>query len=301
MTILSSIPEDTASVFFSISYTEGDTTGTKTVEASTSISISKRSLVQIDNISWSKGIIEPGDIVDVDVYMENVGKGSLKDSTVTFGNSTLPFIPAEGDTEAYMGSLSAGQTKIVSFSILVSKDASTIAYRVPITVQYYDDAGTMHTDVKYIGMRVSGEPEFVLALEDDSKAYTGKTGEMTISLANRGTATARFLTIRFDSSLDTIPSEYYVGNLDPDDYETVTLELDLSNIQAGKKALLIEMLYKDPYNQEVVESSSIEFTVHKIPPIEISPTTAFLAVAALAAIVYWKRSFFTGIFKKKRK
>jgi hypothetical protein len=239
--------------------------------------------------------------VDADVYLENVGQSNLRDMTVTFGNSTLPFVPATGDMEIYVGDLPTGQTKTASFSIILNKDAKTVAYRVPVTISYYDDSGMLHADVKYVGMKVTGEPEFIITLEGDSKAVTGSKGEMTISIANRGTATASYLTLKFNSNLDVIPAEYYVGNLDPDDYETVTLEIDFSRVPAGKRPLNIEMTYKDPYNQDVTDSASITFTVHAIPPVKVSPSTMYMILAVLAAVVYWKRAFFSGLFKRKKK
>lgn len=300
ITISSSIPEYTTTIFFDIEYAEGDTTGTNKFETSTSISISKRSLVQIEGVEWSDELIEPGDVVTADVFLKNVGQSSMRDVTVTFGNSTLPFVPSAGDMEIYLGTLGVGETKEANFSIILNNDARTIAYRVPVTITYYDDSGALHTDAKYIGMRVSGEPEFVVTLEEDSKAFSGGKGEITISLANRGTATAGYLTLSFDSDLDITPSEYYVGNLDPDDYETVTLEIDLSEIPSGRRPLDIEMSYKDPYNQEAGDSASLMFMVHAIPPLTIPPTTMVIVVVALAVIVYWKRKFFFGLFRRKK-
>jgi len=299
ITVSSSIPEGTTSIFFSITYAEGDATGTNTVETSTSISVSRRSLVQVENVSWSEEIIEPGDIIDVDIDIKNVGSGSVKDMTVILGNESQPFVSASGDIEVYVGDLPSRQTSTASFSIIVSKNANTVAYRVPVTIKYYDEAGTSHTDVKYVGLKISGKPEFVVTLEDDSKMFTGSAGELTLSMANRGTASANYLTVTFDSNLEITPKEYYMGNLDPDDYETITLEVKLAKVPAGKRSMNIEMRYKDPYNQEMTESASLEFTVYSIPPIQISPTTQVIVVVVLIIVIYWKRTFFIKLFKKK--
>lgn len=301
ITILASIPTDTTSIFMTIDYSEGTSTATSKFETSTSLSVSKRSLVQIDNVTWSKINIEPGDVVAADVYIENVGKSSMRDVSVTFGNSTLPFVPAAGDMEKYIGSLAVGSATKASFSIILNKDARTIAYMVPVVIRYYDDSGTLHVDAKYVGMRVTGTPDFVVTLEEDTKAVTGiAASEITISIANRGTGTAGYMTLEFDSNLDIIPAEYYVGNLDPDDYETVTLEMDLSAVPAGKRELNIFMTYRDPYNKDVSESAHLEFTVHAMPSVSISPTSMFIIAAAILGILYWKRKFFTGLFKRKK-
>jgi len=300
ITVSLAIPEGTTSIFLSMSYAEGDTTGTNTIETSTSLSVSRRSLVQIDDVVWDKEFIEPGNVVDVDIDVKNVGLGSVKDTTVAFGNATLPFVSATGDLEVYLGDILRGQIRTASFSIIINKDASTIAYQVPITIKYYDESGTLHTDIKYIGLKISGRPDFVVTLEDDDTMYTGAIGELTFSLANRGTATANFLTLTFDSNLDISPADYYVGNLDPDDYETVTLSIDLTGVPLGKQSLVVDMAYKDPYNQDVTESTSIDFTVRRVPPTKIPLTTQIIVAGVLIAIIYWKRKFFIGLFKRKK-
>ena len=293
ITISSSIGDYITSVFFSISYAEGDSASTATIDASTSISISRRSLVQIESVTWGKELIEPGDVVDVDIYVKNGGLGNLKDMTVELGNATLPFVSASGDTETYLGDLSVNELRPAAFSIIINKDAKTTAYRVPVTIKYYDEASVLHTDVKYIGLKISGQPDFVVTLEDDSAMYAGSsTGELVISIANRGTATASFLTLRFNSSLDITPAEYYVGNLDPDDYETVTLSVDLTAAPTGKHSLPIEMVYKDPYNQELSEPVTIDFTVHRFQSGGISPIFQLAIIGIVIIIVYWKRKFF---------
>lgn len=300
ITISLSIEEYITTVFFSISYAEGDSTSTATIDASTSVSISRRSLVQIESVTWSKELIEPGDVVDVDIYVKNGGLGNLKDMTVELGNPTLPFVSASGDIETYLGDLSVNEMRKAAFSIIINKDAETTAYRVPVTIRYYDESSVLHTDVKYIGLKVSGQPDFIVTLEDDSAMYAGSSsGELVISLANRGTATASFLTLRFNSSFDITPAEYYVGNLDPDDYETVTLSVDLTAAAIGKYSLPIEMAYKDPYNQEFSEPVSIDFTAHRFQSGGI-PLIAQLAIVGIVIVIlYWKRKFFVRLFRKK--
>ena len=300
ITISSSIEDYSTSASFSLSYKEGDSVSTVTIDTSASISISKRSIVQIESVALDKDIIEPGDIIGLDVYIRNVGQGDLKDMTVEFGNSTLPFISASGDIETYLGDLAKSDLKTAAFSIIINKEAKTVAYRVPITIKYYDESGVSHTDIKYIGLKISGEPDFVVTLEDDSKMYAGRTGELTISIANRGTATANFLTLSFDSNLDITPAEYYVGNLDPDDYETVTLSVVTVGILTGRRSLVIEMAYKDPYNQDMSNSATIDFTVCGAPSEKMPLATKAVLAVALVVIAYWKREYLIKLFKRKK-
>lgn len=299
--ISSSMSETFTTIFMDIKYNEGSTTGTKTLEASTSITIQARSLVQVEDVRLNKDPIYPGDNFIVSLDVKNVGKGRLKDTVVTFSNSSLPFVPANGDLEEYIGNLAPGETVSVEFELIANKGTLTTAYQVPVRIDYYDESGTLTSDEKSVGLRVSGRPDFVVTMENDDKLTSGKEGEITISIANRGTATASFLTLSFDSGLEVVPKEYYVGNLEPDDYETVTLKVDATGLPAGQREMTILMDYKDPYNQPLSESALVEFDINNVPTSSMPTTTQLVVVAVLLVIVYWKREAITGIFKRGKK
>jgi len=301
ITISTSATEGATTVFLSLSYNEGGSVGTVTTETSVPLAISKRSLVQIETVTWSKETIEPGDTVDMSVQLKNVGASDISYMTVTLGDSSQPFVAASGDTEAYVGSLPKGSASSAGFSIVVNRDAKTVAYRVPVVVAYYDDSGSSHSDTKYIGLRVSGAPEFVVALEDDSSAMAGLTGELTISIANRGTATANLMTLEFESDTAVAPAEYYVGNMDPDDFQTVKVSVDLAGVAPGARDLAITMLYKDPYNQDVTGHSTVQFYVRPLQAVSVSPTTVIVILAITAATLYWKRAWLVGFLQRMRR
>ena len=297
----SAASEGATSVFVSLSYSDGESVGTVTTETSVSVVISKRSLVQIEDVSWGEGMIQPGDTLDVGVQLRNAGAGGLSYMTVTLGDSAQPFVAAAKDTEAYVGSLKQGATATAQFSIVVNRDAKTVAYSVPVTIAYYDDAGAAHSDVKYVGLKVSGTPEFVVALEDDSNALAGVGGDITISIANRGTATANLLTIKFGPGIPVTPAEYYVGNLDPDSFQTVKVNVDLAAVGPGRHGIAMTLEYKDPYNQDMASTASVQFTARPAQTFAVSPTTIIVVLAAAAALLYWKRARIAGFLQRFRR
>jgi len=300
ITVSSDLADSATTVFITVKYSDGGSITTSTLSTSVSLSISQRSLVQIEEVEWSSALIEPGDVINATVHLKNVGSGELTDVVMEFGNSSMPFVSAESDLEVYLGDLSPNEEEMAAFSIILNKDATTTAYSVPITISYYDASGAMHEDTKNIGMKVSGQPDFVVTMEDDTGMLAGRAGELTISIANRGTATANFLTLSFDSNLDVTPKDYYVGNLDPDDYETITLSVDLSSISAGKRDLSVSMDYKDPYNQDMEETATVEFTA-RIVPLKLPTTVKYIIYAVIIAVVYYKRSFVMKLLGRKPK
>jgi len=296
--IASTATEGATAVFLSLTYSEGDSVGAVTIETSVPLTISKRSLVQIESVSWGKDMVQPGDVVEATLLVRNAGDSDLSHMTVTLDDSSQPFVAAAGTTEAYVGILPKGTAKNAVFSIIINKDAKTIAYRIPVFVKYYDESGTLHTDTKYIGLKVSGTPDFVITLEDDSRAYAGAEGELTISIANRGTATANFLTLKFDSGLAITPAEYYVGNLDPDDYQTVKVNAEFAGLAAGMHKLSMYMEYKDPYNVELSRNASVDFRLREPPAGSVSPLM-LVVLAVIAVVLFWKRKRIIELVRRK--
>jgi hypothetical protein len=296
--ISNSIPEGTNALFFSIDYSEGGTSGTRTLENSVTISVTKRSLTEVSNVSYSKDFIQPGDTVLMKVELQNLGKGTIKDLVVSLKNISSLFVPIGSDTDVYLGTLQSLQKNTASFNLIVNKNVNTLAYSIPVTLAYYDEANVLHTDQKYVGIKISGKPEFVVSVEKQENMYAGNVGKLSISISNRGTATAQFLTLKFDSLVYVTPNEYYAGNLDPDDSSTISLDVNLIGMQTGKHSLNMTMFYKDPYNKDYSETRILQFDVTNMP-VQISTNMQIIIGLVVVAIVYWKRNSIKRLVKRK--
>lgn len=287
--------EGTTVIFFTITYREGDTSGSVTKEGSATVSITRRPLIEIKNVSYDKEMVQPGHDVLVSIDLENVGRGNLKDLRASLENFTLPFVYI--NSEVYLGVLTQQQSKTADFNLIINSDAETIAYNVPLTLVYYDELGTLHTERKYFGMKISGMPDFVVNVESEDNMYAGGKGRLTVSIANRGTASAEFLSARFDTDLDITPKEYYIGDVEPDDYETISLDVNLRNVNVGKHNLVLDLLYKDSYNQELSKSVTVEFSVTQ-RPVQIPLLYQLVLILVIVGVVYWKRRSIIRLFKK---
>ncbi len=290
MTISSQAAEGPLAVFFTINYYEGESAGLYQAQNSVSLLVTKRTLIEIENVSYDKELIERGDSVELSMLLSNVGKGRVKDLTVALSAAGLPFVPASGETEFYIGTLDSGQSAEASFNLIINQDAKTTAYSIPVVLTYFDESGMVHTKEKTVGIKVSGIPEFILTLERQEGLYAGNTGTLTISIANRGTADANFLAVKFDPNFYTVPSEYYVGNLESDGFQTITFDIDLGRADVGKNTANLELRYKDPYNKEFTENASIEFSVLGGRPVEVPLALQAVIVIGTIVLLYWKRN-----------
>jgi hypothetical protein len=290
--------EGTNVVPFKISYSVGDQAGSTITDGSMSISITKRTLVQLVNVTYDKETIQRGDTVSMTLIVENAGKGQIRDLVISLRNFSLPIAPLSGDTEKFLGTIGSGTTASAVFDFIVNTNAETIAYTMPVTVTYYDGSGTYHSDLKFVGMQIYGKPEFVVNLESIENAYSGGTARATISISNRGTGSAKFLSVNFDSGLQVMPKDNYVGDLDPDDSSTIGVDIDLGSIVPGRHSMVVVMHYKDSYNKEFVENAVLDFDVGMLP-FTVPLTMQIIIAGAVIAILYWKRSFIKSLFKRK--
>lgn len=293
--VVENAPEGSTALIFDVDYSDGG--ATSTIESSVSIQITNRILIQVDGVTFSKSVIQKGDEVKMNVILKNVGKGNVKDLSASLQDYTLPFVYTE--SSKYLGNVGQNVDFNVTFTLIVNNDAATQAYNVPVSLSYFDEGGVSHNEIKYVGIKISGTPEFIVVLEGTENAYIGSPiSTIKLSIANRGTATANFLTAKFDSGLYVTPAEYYVGNLDPDDTTTVSVNADLSKANTGKQSINMTLLYKDPYNEEHSLSKNIDFQVTN-RPIEISTNTQIIIIVAIIVIGYWKRNFIKRLIKRK--
>ena len=175
LTVSNSVTEGITSLSFSINYL--DSGFTKTVQNYVPISINTRSLIEIKNVTYSKEIISRGNTVDMNVTFQDVGEGKIKDLIVSMKNFTLPFVPAETDTESFVGDVDLSTERTVTFKIIINLDAETKAYSIPISFSYFDQLGNPRSDVKFVGLKISGTPEFIVTVDKTESRCPWQTGE----------------------------------------------------------------------------------------------------------------------------
>jgi len=297
ITISSSAPEGTVALPFTVSYNVGSSAGTVSADNSASITITKRTILQISDVTYDKSIIQRGDTIKITITLQNVGKGQVKDLVISLRNFSLPIVPASSDTEKFVGTLDSSQKASVSFDLVVSNNADVVTYSIPVSLSYYDDTGSLHSDIKYVGLKITGIPDFVVAIEKEENIYSGAQGTITVSIANIGTGPAKFVTAYATADdVDINPKINYVGNLDPDDTNTVVL--DVNPMKTGNHQLVFHLSYKDSYNQGFTKDYPLEFSVGGAP-IQIPLPFQILIVVAILAIIYWKRSSLMKLIKRK--
>jgi hypothetical protein len=292
--ILSSVKTRTLVISYELEYSEGGSTASKTIYGTIGLTIERRPSLEILNISYDREII-PGSETKLSFIVKNVGKGEARDVTLNLTFTNLPFVPL-GGTRIFLGDIEPMDSKKVEIGLIVNDNAEIKAYSLPLQFSYYTESGEEKTEKETIGIKVSGEPEFVVSI-DKADLYSDSIGKLAISIANRGVGTAKYLTVKLESDLKITPAEYYIGNLESDDYETADFDVNLFGVKPGTYQIKIKLFYNNPYNEEMNTTKTLSVAVKE----KINISTIYLlaiVIALLFFVLIWKRRILRKYFRK---
>ncbi len=267
-------------------------------------------VLSISNISAFE--MAPGNAQTLSLSLENLADTYLRDISVSldFSSTTLPFAPVDSVNEKRIVSMPSKGTADISFNILTSPDATSGLYKVPITLKYSDITNKNYTRQYILGFVVNSMPDFQTGLQKYDALTEGSTGTVTISVSNTGPGAIKFMT------MDLIPSDgyeifgeqsIYLGNLNPDDYQTGSFKIYVKQGVLGEAKnlpLKISLKYRDGLNNMYSKDLTLDMRVYTpseiktygLAPASGSSTTIYIIIAILA-IYYGYKKF----FKKKSK
>lgn len=234
-------------------------------------------VLSVSDISTAPEQFVPGERSSLDITVENLAGTSLKDVSVkldldtetsmTTGTvlSDLPFAPVYSTTEKKVRYLSGGDSQVFSFNLMTYSNAESRLYKIPMTISYTDESGTTYSKTDLVGVVVGAVPKLTTLLEESDIRSAGGSGEVTIKLINKGVTNVKFLNIMIGESeefdLLAASSESYIGNLDSDDYDTVTFRIATSSDVTDKVTIPLNIEYMDANNKPYTETVDLEMKI----------------------------------------
>ena len=253
--------------------------------------------VSIKSVSTSQDI-GPGEIAEVSISLENQGKSKVENILVSLDLKDAPFIPVNSAAEKLIDELNKNDIDTLIFSLKSLPEAKPGLYKIPVKISYEN---TVQETV--IGISIKAAPELDIAIEETTLHIAESKGEVTVRVVNRGLTEAKFLNVKLFNSVsyDIISSDsFYIGNIEPDDFETVVFELFLKE---PITSLNIQIEYKDLNNNLIQENVALPMTIYsreealKIGLIQESNAflTIIIIIALIALIFLYRR------YKKNKK
>lgn len=257
-------PSETGICSLTIVLSYYDASGSSSTEnASIGINV-ERSSIDLKVVDIEDGSLALGGTSDVKLEIKNLGNTQAGDVTATM-NLTSPFTPVKS-SQRYVGVIQPDQTAEALFTISVDSSAQKKSYSIPVTIEYYDQAGAKQSASVNIGLNVGGKADIKVNLDDKGLLVAGQTGKVTIGVINRGFVDAKFLTLKLLSTGDyqvTSTDSAYIGALNSDDSDSQDFDISISdNVTKEKITLKVGVEYKEENNDKLItEDSTIETSI----------------------------------------
>lgn len=178
----------------------------------------------------------------------------------------LPLGLLEEDSKKFLGVLYPLDKRRVTFNVIISGDAKSGVYHIPVEMRYMDEDEIIVEETS-ISIEVSGEPELeIIPREYPREVSPGDEFSLKVDVINRGETDAKYVLLMLESNqTDSIsPEEVYIGTLEPDDFDTVEFDISLKEELIGKEViLLLRAHYKDFNNMDKLYEEELKLELAK--------------------------------------
>jgi hypothetical protein len=220
--------------------------------------------LNIDEITTSPTRVQPGEFTDLLIHVTNLADSRLTNLRFKLDFNNIDISPAASTNEKTILSLKAHENATVSFRVVVNSDAVSKVYKVPLSIEYFDEVGTKYTVDQTAGIVVYGQPEYFMNVESANAFTAGSKGDIVLSISNTGTAEMRFVTLELvpnDNYSVLSTPKIYIGNIDSDNEETADFTI-MAKGKAGMMPLDVIVEYKDAYNKYFKAKEKVELKVY---------------------------------------
>lgn len=231
-------------------------------------------------------MIAPGAVANIEVSIKNSEDSVMKNVRVTLDltSTSMPFAPVGMTAEQRLRQVNPGSSSSVVYKLVALPDAAAGVYKVPITISYYDDVGTLHETEDLVGIMVGAEPKLKVVLDSTELTKSKKNGNIVLKIVNYGTTDVKF------ARLNVVPGddyelisteEHYIGNIDSDDYETVEFRV---NAKANEMAMPVQLEYMDANNIKYSEMQNVGIMLYSPSDLGLSNGSAWIYVVVLLVV-----------------
>jgi hypothetical protein len=234
---------------FRVSSGNQDTSVTKTIPLE--VRTDDRSLV-IGDLSFPERV-QPGSSSQMNITLSNQANSQFRNIDVSLDVSEIPVAPRE-TTRKRIASIGENGSEQVSFMLDVDGDAENQLYKMPITIDYQNQAGEEFTVTETTGVNVGGYPNIDVDV-DSSDIRTEGRGTVTFRIINKGEGEARFAEISLDETNKyEILSEdsIYLGSMIADDYQTAEFDLYVKENDQNLE-MPVEVTYTDGEGEQTAQ------------------------------------------------
>ncbi|WEL23382.1 COG1361 S-layer family protein [Candidatus Nanohalovita haloferacivicina] len=200
--------------------------GARTFEIPVQVKADDDGLV-ISDVSFPEKVA-PGTSRTMNLTIENTARAYFRNVEVSVNPDASTPVVTSGTSGKRIGSIESGETEEVSYTLNIDEGAENGVYRIPLELEYENEAGASLSKSETTGIVVGGSPQIEVGLNDDGAIPSGSTGTVTFRFINRGEGTAKFVKVEVlegENYIIRTGSSVYLGDMNSDDYQTAESEI----------------------------------------------------------------------------
>lgn len=242
--------------------------------------------------------VEPGSTGEMILTLENLANSEFRNIDVNLDVSEIPVAPRETSRKR-IPSVGPGETQNVTFNMDVGVDAENQLYKLPIRIDYQNQAGQELSVTETTGVNVGGFPNIDVDIDESNIRSSGQRGTVTFRILNKGEGQARFVEIRLlENGQYEIISEdsIYLGSMIADGYQTAEYDL---YVEEGVEELKLPVVvnYRDGDGDHTYRFNVTRelYTSDELRKYGISQSGSLLVpgliglVLVAGGVYYWRR------------
>ena len=200
----------------------------------------------------------------VTLNLKNLGQKNAKDVFLTLNDSEDNSIKVIDLKTQYIEKINTEEETEVSFKINISKNAENISYSLPLTISY-SDVDREYTITRNIGLKLEDQPKMILNVLDigtNFKIKENSEEKISVEIYNIGNVDTEvsYITVNGEGIR---PTQEFIGSIEKNNYDTIELTINTTDIKEKDTKLIIDLFYKDSNLKE--EKITQEITVEVIP------------------------------------
>jgi hypothetical protein len=176
----------------------------------------------------------------------------------------IPISPVDASSLRYLGSISKGGERQVTFKMVASGDALSRAYNLPVVLHYQGENNYSGSSRQIIGLIIVRKPDIrVTDLSYPKVTMAGKKFKVVVDIVNAGSFAVNGVSVSLESQMLKISDgSLFIGTLEPGDSDSI--EASAVAETAGKKLITVKVSYKDDFNRTQVLKQKVKINVGKL-------------------------------------
>ncbi|WMW23022.1 COG1361 S-layer family protein [Methanolobus mangrovi] len=199
---------------------------------------------RISSVKTNPEYMYEGDTVDLDLEIENLGKGIAKSVIVKLNHDF------KGIKSSTIGTLDLNASQTALFKFKANKSGT---FDIPVIVEYEDDYGKQKDeyDIQITVLDKKGSLNLASVKVDPILPQMDDTVELTMRIENSGDRTINSIRVYADHPFKGL-KESFIGTLDPDEDGPAVITFIAD--QSGEFEIPVTITYIDDFGEEQIET-----------------------------------------------